>query len=88
MSHFIQNTRQMESSPLLETPVKRIVVAPIKPHRQSSMCDSSSEQKMIDAVLLQYKNQEYEHQHEENATVMQRQFQLLKNKIAKKSRLE
>jgi hypothetical protein len=43
---------------------------------------------MLKIVFFQLQNEEYEHEHQENSIEMQRKFQALKKKLARKSRLQ
>jgi hypothetical protein len=57
MSHFIENTYNLESEPILKTISKQIVIPPLKSfkHCQGGGCDES-EQKMLKVMFFQLKS--------------------------------
>lgn len=86
MSHFIENTYNLESEPILKTVSKQIVVPPLRTFRHcpGAACDEG-EQKMLKVMFFQLKNEEFEKLHQENAVEMRKQFQALKKRLARKA---
>jgi hypothetical protein len=59
MSHFIENTYNLESEPVLKTISKQIVVPPLRAFKHCQGGCDEGEQKMLKVMFFQLKNEEF-----------------------------
>jgi molybdate-binding protein len=66
------------------------VVPQIRPllNGRSSLRGNDGEEKMLRLMFFQMRNEEYDHIHRENAIEMQKQFQALKKRLGKDTRMQ